>query len=146
MNNTNNNNNNKNGFVHQEWMFNPPTIAGETRQYNNKTYTWCTKCRQGRGQWVSAHDSNTHVDGFRPTHRRSNNNNQNRQQHNGILKNGLRKDSPNHPTNVHNNKANISFADGVSNGLDASTDGLSAQLSLQDGISSCFYLPDPDDD
>jgi hypothetical protein len=144
--NTNHNNQNKNGFVHQEWMFNPPATAGETRQFNNKTYTWCTKCRQGRGQWVSAHDSNTHVDGFRPTNRRYNNSTNNRQQRTGILKNGPKKDPPNHLGNTNINKANVSFADGASNGFDTVNDGLSAQLSLQDGISSCFYLPDPDED
>lgn len=62
------------------------------------------------------------------------------------MKNGLMKGPPNHANNINNGKANVSFADGASNGMNASTDGISAQLSLQDGISSCFYLLDPDDD
>jgi hypothetical protein len=143
-NNNNNNNTNRTGFVHQEWMFVPPSTSGETQQYNNKTFTWCTKCRQGKGQWVSAHDSNTHVDGFRPTSRRFNNANS-RQQRTGILKNGLKKDL-NTPPNNNNNRAHVSFTDGNTNTMDFPQDNLSAQLSLQDTLTSCFNLPDPDDD
>jgi hypothetical protein len=139
-NHTTNTNMNKNGFVHQEWMFIPPSTPGETRHYNNKTFTWCTKCRQGKGQWVSAHDSNTHVEGFRPTPRRFNNTN-GRQQRNGILKNGSKKDL-NNPSNTNTNKAHVSFTDGHTNMIDLSQDGILAQLSLQDGITSCFNLPD----
>ncbi len=142
----NNNHSNKSGFVHQEWMFVPPTTPGETRQYDNKTFTRCTKCHQGKGQWVSAHDSNTHVDGFRPTPRRFNNNtNTSRQQRNGILKTGSKKELGSNAQN-NNNKAHVSFADGNPNNLDHFSDGYLAQLSLQDGITSCFNIPEPDND
>jgi hypothetical protein len=145
--NTNNNNtNHQGGFVHQEWMFIPPATPGETKQYHNKTFTWCIKCRQGKGQWVSAHDSLTHIEGFRPTPRRSSNNpNNNRQQRTGILRNTPRKDPPT-SMQLTNTRAHVSFADGNQNYVDQTSDGYSAQLSLQDSINACFNLPDPDDD
>lgn len=94
--------------------------------------------------WVSAHDSNTHIEGFHPTPQCFNNNN-NCQQHQGILKNVPKKDI-NNPLNGNNNKAHVSFTDGNTNMVDLSQDGLLAQLSLQDSITSCFNLTDPDDD
>jgi hypothetical protein len=142
---SNNNNTNKSGFVHQEWMFIPPTNLGETKQYNNKTFTWCTKCHQGKGQWVSAHDSTTHIEGFRPSPRRFGNpSSTNRQKQQGILKNNPKKDHLTTMTNNNNNHAHVSFADETSNHLDKTADGYSAQLSLQDSINACFNLPDDD--
>ncbi len=129
-------------FVHQEWMFVAPKIHGEMRQHNGKTYNWCTKCRQGSGQWVSTHDSTTHIDGFRPQQRRFQ---QNRQQRNGILKTNGSKDNNNNNSVNPNGKMQVTFADMCQQ--DGSTnDQLSAQLSLQEGITSCFDFPDPDDD
>jgi hypothetical protein len=119
--------------------------SGVTKQYNNKTFTWCTKCRQGKGQWVSAHDSTTHIEGFRPSPRRFGNpSNTNRQKQQSILKNNPKKDHLTTTTNNNNNHAHVSFADETSNHLDKTADVYSAQLSLQDSINACFNLPDDD--
>jgi hypothetical protein len=52
---------------YHEWKHNPPKTAGEIKLYNGKQFKWCTKCNQGKGQWASAHDYDTHVDGFHST-------------------------------------------------------------------------------
>lgn len=45
-------------------MYIPPKTPGETRLHNGKIFNWCTKCHQGHGQWVSAHDNTTHIEGL----------------------------------------------------------------------------------
>lgn len=124
--------------VHQEWMF----VAPKTRQHNGKTFTWCTKCHQGRGQWVSDHDSSTHIDGFHPQPRHFQ---QNRQKCNGILKTNGSKDNNSSNLTNQNGKTWVSFAD-MYQQADSDNDQLSAQLSLWEGIMSCFDFPDPDGD
>jgi hypothetical protein len=51
-------------FVHQDLMFIPPKTPGETRLHNGKIFNWYTKCHQGHGQWVSAYDNTTHIEGL----------------------------------------------------------------------------------
>jgi hypothetical protein len=52
-------------FQHQDWMFVPPNRLSETKSIQGRSYNWCTKCNKGQGQWVQAHTSDTHQDGFR---------------------------------------------------------------------------------
>jgi hypothetical protein len=52
------------GRFHKEWMFIPPKLSTQQLTYNNSTFYWCTKCNNGAGQWVTSHQTSTHVDGF----------------------------------------------------------------------------------
>ncbi len=54
----------KGKFQHQEWMFLPPKHPSETKTVNGRDYTWCLKCNKGKGQWVQAHTTDTHLDDF----------------------------------------------------------------------------------
>ena len=53
------------GRFHKEWMFIPPKTPNQQLVYNGSTFFWCTKCNNGAGQWVTSHQTATHVDGFR---------------------------------------------------------------------------------
>jgi len=46
-------------------MFDPPKIPGQCLQYNYSIFHSCEKCSNGAGQWVTSHQTNTHIDGFR---------------------------------------------------------------------------------
>jgi hypothetical protein len=46
------------------WMITPPTGTQQMIMKYNRLYTWCTKCRQGKGLWVCRHNTATHVDGY----------------------------------------------------------------------------------
>ncbi len=54
----------KGKFQHQEWMFLPPKHPSETKTANGRDYNWCLKCNKGKGQWVQAHTTATHLDDF----------------------------------------------------------------------------------
>ena len=50
---------------HPEWMITSPFSASKaTKNMNNKTYIWCTKCHGARGLWVCTHNTEMHQDGF----------------------------------------------------------------------------------
>jgi hypothetical protein len=53
-------------FSHQEWMFQPARNLDETKTANGHSYNWC-KMQYGKGQWVQAHTTETHIDNFHKT-------------------------------------------------------------------------------
>jgi hypothetical protein len=53
------------GRFYKEWMFIPPKFPNQQLVYNDSTFFWCKKCNNGAGQWVTSHQTSTHVDGFR---------------------------------------------------------------------------------
>jgi len=55
----------KSRFSHQERMFVPPANLSDTKTVQGRSYNWCTKCNKGGGQWVQAHTTDTHQDGYR---------------------------------------------------------------------------------
>jgi hypothetical protein len=55
-------------------MSTAPTNPNETKVVERRVYSWCTKCRQGMGLWVSHHNTSTHVTGYCNTRRRLENN------------------------------------------------------------------------
>jgi hypothetical protein len=50
---------------YHDWKHKAPANLQEIRRYNGKVFKWCTKCNGRQGQWASAHDTKTHIDGFR---------------------------------------------------------------------------------
>lgn len=54
----------------QSWITIPPSNPQETKVHDRRVYSWCTKCRQGQGLWVSHHNTSSHIDGYRQTRRR----------------------------------------------------------------------------
>jgi len=48
----------------REWHYTAPKDPQETVPHNNTIFHWCLKCNNGRGQWVSAHTTDSHIDGF----------------------------------------------------------------------------------
>jgi len=59
---------------YHEWKFKAPANLQDIHRHNGKVFRWCTKCNGGQGQWASAHDTATHLDGFRQERGRSANN------------------------------------------------------------------------
>jgi hypothetical protein len=111
-------------FQHQEWMFIPPSNPSDIKTVQGKNYQWCAKCNKGSGQWVQAHTTETHLDNFKPTPRRSENNRKH-----GILKNPI-------TTQQGEKNHRVSFAAGVPPPELQQHD--SAQLSLAEGLTNCF--------
>jgi hypothetical protein len=122
----------KGKFQHQEWMFLPPKHPSDTKMLNGRNYNWCLKCNKGKGQWVQAHATDTHLDDFRPQRRTSNNNN--RPPPAGILKNGSQLAKDKH----------ISFSTHDQTNTPAPPIEQSVQLSLSEGLENCFHF-DVDD-
>jgi hypothetical protein len=56
------------------WMTIAPMNPNDTKVVDRRVYSWCTKCHQGIGLWVSHHNTITHVNGYRNNHRRLENN------------------------------------------------------------------------
>lgn len=54
---------------HQTWMTTQPNHPSDTKVVDRRVYSWCSKCRQGKGLWVSHHNTSTHVDGYCNQHR-----------------------------------------------------------------------------
>ena len=42
----------------------PGDDAPKTKQFNNKTYHWCAKCKNGKGRWNVSHKTEDHKNGF----------------------------------------------------------------------------------
>lgn len=120
------------GKPYSEWKHSPPTNLSDIKTYNGKTFRWCTKCNNGKGQWASAHDTTTHVDGYK--HDRSKTNN-GRSQQNGILKNGT---TPGERPQPRIPRSNVSFVDLHDNMDPQNHNANTAQLSLSDGIDNCW--------
>jgi hypothetical protein len=55
---------------HQPWMTTSPDHPSYTKVVDRKVFSWCSRCRQGKGLWVSHHNIATHVDGYRNQRRR----------------------------------------------------------------------------
>ncbi len=128
---------NRNRF-HKDWKFHLPQTPNQTLWYNNSKFVWCTKCNKGGGQWVTSHETYTHVDGYRFQRPRPS---PAPQPPHGILRH-----SPLPFSDPKNNTRDqrVTF---VENGINIpppptaeTTPTHVAQLSLADGIASCFDL------
>jgi hypothetical protein len=112
-----------------EWRFVAPQDISEVKHWNNKDWRWCAKCRNGRGQWANAHDTSTHVDGFR-FERRSRLHSALR---NGSTKSAIDSSGTNRGQSIHFGQ--------TANGTPEPTPETqlnSAQLSLLDALPDCF--------
>jgi len=66
---------NKDKAPYHEWKYKAPAQPTDIRHHNGKIFRWCTKCNGGQGQWASAHNTKTHVDGFHQERGKSGSNN-----------------------------------------------------------------------
>ena len=52
-------------YVVPEWKKQPPASGGsKTKIVEDRTYHWCSKCRDGQGMWA-LHNEKTHIDNFK---------------------------------------------------------------------------------
>jgi hypothetical protein len=139
----NKNHHSNKGSPYSEWKHNPPTNPLETKTYNGKIFRWCLKCNNGQGQWASAHDTTTHIDGYK--HERSKPH-VGRSQQTSILRNTNHtqrdKNQPKTP------RSNVSFLDILDPSNTNDSNANTAQMSLSDGIENCwrFDVSDSTDD
>ncbi len=116
-------------FQHQEWMFLPPTQPSKTKTMNGREYRWRAKCNKGKGQWVQAHTTETHIDDFKPNGRRYKNT-----PPPGILRPGINTNADGKPPG---GQPCTSFATPDKHHEELEP---SAQLSLQDGLNNYFHF------
>jgi len=62
---TKHNKNDSNAKPYNKWKHDTHANLNDTKTVNGKVFKWCTKCNHGKGQWVSAHDTSTHIEGCR---------------------------------------------------------------------------------
>jgi hypothetical protein len=67
-------NDSENNSQRPAWMTIAPMNPNDTKVVDRRVYSWCTKCCQGMGLWVSHHNTITHVTGYRNNRRRFENN------------------------------------------------------------------------
>jgi len=103
----------------QDWLYTPPANITDQKTVQNRTYSWCTKCNKGNGQWVITHTEETHLDDYK---------------HPG-------KDAATKRQGVLKSAHTVRFQDQdstPSEQIDRQNTPQSAQLSLQDGLTNCF--------
>ncbi len=147
-------NNNGQGFPppghgnYQEWHYSAPKDTKDTVSHSNKTFTWCLKCNSGRGQWVLAHTTDTHIDGF-IAERKSQSKMLSRQPPQGSHHQGSSKGPRNAPQNAssqipagrtHLGALQQQHSQPTHTETDAALPP--PQLSLQHGLDNCFNPTD----
>jgi len=48
------------------WLREKPEDPNDTRQFNNRTWYYCQKCRRGTGAWNVTHNTDGHIFNYRP--------------------------------------------------------------------------------
>jgi len=101
---------------HPEWLYIAPQNLEECKTVQNRTYSWCTKCNRGSGQWVITHTTATHRDDYvHPNKRQDGHRRPSGQQ---IATAAQIDTSPSAGANVGNTPpGQLSLSDGIANGF-----------------------------